>query len=279
MAKIKVRPRLGALSELLKKKGMTQVDASEKTRVDRKTLSKIDRGEDVKLETLQQVAKKLEVPEGYFSPPPVAVAADDSEVPPASEPGTIMLRKLDWARLEELLKGAESIRWHLKTHVRDEASRKFLEEFEQAVERFWKLLDFDQLEAWDGDPSLRFQLNRLKTADDIAARLETLADHGVVLLGADYLFWNCDSEDGESLYHRWTNVNYHTSRIILLSVEPSGTQSRRAPVFQGSLPPSFAPSTETRGRSTSIWVNGVQLPGDDSDMPSLRTLDDNEIPF
>ena len=51
-----------------------------------------------------------------------------------------MLRKLDAARLEELLKGAERLRWQLKAQVRDDAARKFLEEFEQAVENFRKQL-------------------------------------------------------------------------------------------------------------------------------------------
>jgi len=267
MAKIKVRPRPGALSELLKKKGMTQVDAFEKTRVDRKTLSRIARGEEVKLETLQQVANKLQVPEGYFGHPAPS-AADDIDVSSAAlEPGTIMLRKLDWAHLEELLTGAETLRWHLKAPVRDASSRKFLEEFEQAVEEFRKLLKFNIPEAWDGDPSLRFQLNRLKTADDIAARLEKLADHGVALLGADYLFWDSDSEDGEYLDGRWTNVNYRSSRTLLLSVEPVGAQSRRTPIFQGALPPRLAPKP-TRNIRTTVWVNGAELPAhDDSDIP------------
>ncbi|MBR1149339.1 helix-turn-helix transcriptional regulator [Bradyrhizobium sp. JYMT SZCCT0428] len=136
MAKIKVRPRPGALSELLKIKGFTRMDAFEKTRVDRKTLSKIDRGEEVKLETLQQVINKLQVTEEYFRNPPTAEATDDSGGDP--EPGTIMLRKLDWARLEELLTGAENLRWHLKAPVRDDAARTFLVEFEQAVENFRK---------------------------------------------------------------------------------------------------------------------------------------------
>jgi transcriptional regulator with XRE-family HTH domain len=279
MAMIKVHPCPKALSELLKKKGITQMDASQMTGVDRKTLLKIDRGEEVKLEKLQKVANKLQVPEGYFSHPVAAAVADDSGVPSALEPGTIMLRKLDWARLEELLKGAENVRWHLKVQVRDDATRKFLEEFEEAVENFRKQLVLDQPEFWDNDPSLRFQLNRLKTADDIASRLETLADQGVVLLGADYLFWDCDSEDVEHEYNYCTTVNYRSSRTVLLSVETGGTQSRRAPIFQGSLPPRFAPKKTPRGY-TIVWVNGVELPRLDEDiLQSLRTLDDDNIPF
>ena len=76
------------------------MDASQKTGVDRKTLLKIDRGEEVKLEKLQKVANKLGVPEEYFLHPPAAEVTDDGDVP---EPGTIMLRKLDVARLKDFL--------------------------------------------------------------------------------------------------------------------------------------------------------------------------------
>jgi len=67
MAKVKVRPHPGALSAWLGKKSMTQVDAKTATGVDRKTLAKIDRGEEVKRETLQQLANGLRCPSAFSS--------------------------------------------------------------------------------------------------------------------------------------------------------------------------------------------------------------------
>lgn len=259
MAKMKVHPRPGALSELLKRKGMTQMDAAfEKRCADRKTLLRIDRGEEVKLETLQKVADKLQVTAEYFLHPPAAEVTNDSDVLSSLlEPGTVMLRKLDGARLEELLLGAERLEWQLNVQVRDDEARKFLEDLETAVEKFWG--DLRRFRSFSRETlSLRIQLDRLKTADDIVARLERLAEHHLALLGAGYLFWECSIEAGKYEYSEWSKLEYRSSNIVLLSVEPFGTQSRRADIFKGEPPPLFAPDLET-----AVFVNGVKIPAEE----------------
>jgi transcriptional regulator with XRE-family HTH domain len=252
MAKIKVRPRPGALSELLKKKGMTQMDASQMTRVDRKTLLKVDRGEEVKLETLQQVANKLQVTEEYFRHSPAAEVTNDGD---DLEPGTIMLRKLDAERLEELLGVAERVKWRLNAKVRDDEARKFLENFETAVENFHADLRRLPWELPVPSLTLRAQLERLKTADDVTACVERFAEHRLVLLGADHLFWECSHEEGGYEDVEWTKEDYRSFNTVLLSVEPFGTQSRRAHISIGEPPPLFGPDL-----STIVYVNGERLP-------------------
>ena len=251
MAKINVQPRPGALFELLKKKALTQEEAKKKTHTDRKTLLKINRGEEVKLETLQKVATRLGVPEEYLRQPqaPQAAAVTDNGDDP--EPGTILLRWLDAERLKDLFEGVDRIIWHLNAEVRGHEARKFLEDFEPALDDFRKQQELFPPQ----NHSLRFQLDRLKTADDIAARLEKLAEYRLVLLGAGHLFWECSYKEHSYEDRTWSSEHYSCSSTVHLSIEPLGTQSRREHIYIGTAPPLLSPDLET-----AVFVNGRQLP-------------------
>jgi transcriptional regulator with XRE-family HTH domain len=251
MAKIKVRPQPGRLSNLLRQKAMTQLDAHAATGLDRKTLRKIDRGEEVKREILQQLATKLRVPESYFLDSTAGQVAKDDDALPVLEPGEIMLRKLTVERLATMLKGVSRIRWELNAQIGDSTAHKMLEDFETTVEAFRQQVNGDHE---DQAGSLRFQLRRLETQEQILTRLEMLAKHRLTVLGAEYLFWECSGDD-DSMYdgRPWISAcHYTSSRIVLLSVEPSITPSRRTEVSQGSVPPRFADKSPT-------YVDGKRL--------------------
>lgn len=252
MAKTKVRPRRGALTEILSMKRMTKIDAKDASGVDRKTLTKIDRGEEVKEETLQRLAKRLSVPSSHF-----ASATDEtsSEIERKSDDPRILsltLRKLDATRLTEMLKlrsaeshgeGAERIRWRLNVHVLDEKSVQFLEQFEEAVKEYHQHLNIAPHELNDEEAdSLKLQLRGLEKGIHVTALLDGLAERNLNLLGADYLFWESDNPDLEPNLEGKIVSDFNSTRTLLLSIEPHSVQVRRVDVLQGPEPPKFAPS-------------------------------------
>src|SRR5438552_1934284 len=96
MAKRKVRPHPGVLAQLLKDKNMTQAEVAASGGIDRKTQAKINRGEEVKQETLQKLADKLKVPITYFDPS-AGKPIEEVESPLEEIPGwlSLLLRRLD----------------------------------------------------------------------------------------------------------------------------------------------------------------------------------------
>ena len=131
-----------------------------------------------------------------------------------------MLRKLDWRAWRNFLREPKP-----SVAFKGPGSRRRGAQISGGIRtsggKFSEAVGFDAPEAWDGTSVYGSNLIALRLRTISPPAWRRLADHGVVLLGADYLFWNCNSEDGEYEEQRWTNVNYHSSRIVLLSVEPS----------------------------------------------------------
>jgi transcriptional regulator with XRE-family HTH domain len=260
VAKIKVRPNRGALSGWLKTKALTQVEAAKKAQVDRKTLAKIERGEEVKQDTLHKLATRLGIPANFFDPPPATeVTKQDDELQSPHglwRHGSLMLRELDADGLSGLLKLASKINWHLELEVAEEKVIQLLEEFGQAVhglhQHLASYLDFDT-----DSSSLTFQLNGLKMRQAVAAFMERLVEHRITVLGAEYLQWFMNEKlEGEHDARPFDLRYYRSTRIVELSVEPYGARSRRVPIYHGDEPPKSAPETNP---PTKVFVDGMPL--------------------
>jgi transcriptional regulator with XRE-family HTH domain len=273
MAKTKVRPHPDALAELLKSRGITLTDAardiSRGTRViDRKTLARIDRGDEVKLETLQKLANNLKVPITYFDPP---VGSSVEQVNSQLEDSrwlNLLLHKVDVDDLARMIwklwdnTESDSIHWKLNVDRVDDEAISLLEQFEDAVN------DFCQYVSTPGSNSLRAELDRLKKTKHVASLLEDLAKHHLAVLGASYLSWQSQKEiDRET---ECSLVIYNSCDHIMLSIEGHPAHERREKVWQGTVPPKFAPW------GTFVKVNGRLLETDPAVVQQMENRRLNE---
>lgn len=92
--------------------------------------------------------------------------------------------------------------------------------------------------------ALMDQLERLESFDRLGGILKELHECRLAVSGGDYLYWDRSSKP-YSIPKKLRLVEYHSSRKVLLSIDPFSTQSRRVPVSPGPEPPKFAPNAST----------------------------------
>jgi transcriptional regulator with XRE-family HTH domain len=262
MANRKVRPHPGVLAALLKSKGLTLTDAtrdpSRGTRViDRKTLAKINRGEAVKEQTLLDLAKNLKVPIEYFFGPADNSASRVDSKPEDPERLNLTLRKIDAERLMEMLSANDRVNWQLYVRTIGDETIQLLAQLEDAVNDLHRWLSILPSVVEDG--SLQTQLDELKKSKRVANLLDEMAKHRLAILGAEYLSWESHTQEvprnDDLLCDVFvTQTSYVSSSNVVFSIEGYSMHERRLKVWQGTVPPRFAPNYDTR-----IYVNGTQL--------------------
>jgi transcriptional regulator with XRE-family HTH domain len=251
MAKVKIRPHPGALAELLKSQSMTQMDAASRSRIDRKTLAKIDHGEEVKLETLQKLANALKVPINHFSPSGSnSVNLVDSQLKDDPEWLSLLLRKVDANGFMEMLWFAEKdhVRWKVNVRRVDDDTIYLLDRLKHAVDWFYTFVK----KSWSGE-SLEKQLEHLKTIQKVTTVLEDLSKHRLAILGANYLSW--ESHNDTDFLTQLPCLSYVSRPNVLLAVEEYPAHERREKVWQGKVPP----KSDALDQQSIVMVNGRPL--------------------
>src|SRR5436190_1920165 len=112
----------------------------------------------------------------------------------------------------------------------------------------------------------------------MAACLARLAEHGLAVLGTDFLYWDrsvmtdwyVNDPSDPSAPPIAVIPGYESTRMVVLSVEPLGRQSRRVRVSLGSIPPVSVPPDGPK----VIYVDGLRLVADEGGryIPSSSAL-------
>jgi transcriptional regulator with XRE-family HTH domain len=266
MAKKMVSPQSGALQKFLSTERKTFQDVSQALSVSRTTLRAINEGKPVKDETLRKVADFLRMPVDHFlcdtGAQPEISQNEDLIIQEEGRSGTrasILLKRMSGESFCALAKNQTSIQWRLSVSKLTPKAAEILRTIESSL-----LLEPEDASnhcvIWAPNGTLLgSQLSKLiehiENAQTFEKHLESLAEDGISILGASYLYWRCQTEE-ETLSDRTNQVthNYTSESRRIIVVIDSNISSMRESVFIGRPPPK-----DTSENGVIVKVNGFDL--------------------
>lgn len=273
MAKIMMEARPGALSEVLKAKGKTQVDIASAMKIARKTVRRINEGLPVKDGTLKSVADYLRVPVEHLLPGDAPVPNPDASQGEgnACEPDDgsgLLLRKLDANGIYDTIECTPQIKWTLTANPLPAELIPELRSLERAV---YRLDDMVNLKGdWKEDVgTLERELKKVEATEEIERIVSLLVKHKISILGGSHLHWDYNLEQYRT-YEDSVYRHEYTSKVIAEFWIVSGNvQSKRVRILAGFVPPKASPAD-----GPEVYVNGKPLPVSE---PQINF--DDQIPF
>jgi transcriptional regulator with XRE-family HTH domain len=261
MALDKHTPRPGALKLAISKAGMTQAEFAQKARCSRTTLQKIDRGEPVKAETLNEIAQVLGLPVAHLlgseekpeDTGPDQIVTDEDEV--FGNFAKVLLRRLRTTNdVMKLLPYAGDISWLLNACDLSNDQEAALVNFEQ------RLNQFDEREHWfmsTTGPSLAKLIEDKKAEKGIEEQIKQLADAGLYVYGTKYIVWSKEKEMHQFNPYEFQQdeVQVYTSkRVTMIAFDSDNAKSIRANVYIGHPPPEHATDEKPHIKVDGRWL-------------------------
>ena len=239
----------GKLLRIAKNKGVaTLLALSEKTRVDRKTLRAINKGQPVKERTLQAIADKLRVPlEHFLGPSTLDEVENSSSLAPYHRVSDgyhvreIKLQQLDAAALRQLVEEADDITWLLKMDQMSESLEATLLKLRESLQRWYAH------QVAFGTDELVDQISSIKTSADIDKSVEQLAEQNLKIYGGTYVHWKKVQERDQIENFPLPILRYTSQTRMALSVAPEEKDNSTVRVGTGWEPPQKFIESELAG--------------------------------
>lgn len=282
MAIEKVKPRVGALKEAMKNKDLTQERLREICGCSRTTIADINKGKEVKFDTMNEIAKALRIPIEHL----IEQKNDANEENLSDE---FVVADYDWFRrvsiklqriitandLKQAIGHSKNIRWALQIEDMDEELSASLVNFEQKVTEF---KEYEQNSVSFEGNSLAKLVDKRKSHLQIQNDIALLVEKNVFIYGTNYLEWR-QSESyeysdpyGEGPSHKV--VDYVSERNALIIINNQNKISTRHELLLDPPPPQ-----QRKEDDPIIRVDGRELK-EQREQSEIDALDaDNDFPF
>lgn len=268
MAKITLTPQANVLRTLLAAQGKTLNDVAGALQMSPATLRKINSGKPVKDATLQKVADHLRTPVSHFIADDKPISHTEGsklQVESRYESGltsaTILLKRMTGDELGALARSRTPIDWRLKVSNLKPETAALLRTIE-ALLMDAQGENTDDFCLWLPDGSFQGKrlsnlIERVEKAQTFEEHLKKLAEQGITVLGASYLYWSRETKEEYWGHGSRTVEDYSCEDRRVIAIVDINVSTLREYILIGQTPPKSA--TEN---GHLILVNGGTLEGE-----------------